>query len=54
MLEELQRLNCSSETIRGYIFAVREFAEHYGKSPEALGAEELRHYLAFLGPLDRK
>jgi integrase/recombinase XerD len=44
MLEELQRRNYSSETIRGYIFAVREFAEHYGKSPEALGAEELRHY----------
>ena len=43
MLEELQRRNYSSETIRGYIFAVREFAEQYSKPPEALGAEELRH-----------
>jgi integrase/recombinase XerD len=48
MLEELQRRNYSSETIRGYIFAVREFAEHYGQSPEALGAEELRHYQVHL------
>ncbi len=28
--------------------AVREFAEHYGKSPEVLGAEELRHYQVHL------
>lgn len=44
MLEELQRRNYSSETIRGYIFAAREFAEHYGESPEGMGAEELRQY----------
>ncbi len=43
MPEELQRRNYSSETIRGYIFAVRELAEHYNKSPEQMGAEELRH-----------
>jgi integrase/recombinase XerD len=48
MLEELQRRNYSSETIRGYIFAVREFAEHYGKSPERMGAEELRRYQVHL------
>ena len=48
MLEELQRRNYSSETIRGYIFAVREFAEHYGRSPEQLGAEELRRWQVFL------
>ncbi|HEX4170451.1 MAG TPA: phage integrase N-terminal SAM-like domain-containing protein, partial [Bryobacteraceae bacterium] len=44
MLEEVQRRNYSPETTCGYIFAVREFAEHYGKSPEQLGAEELRRY----------
>lgn len=44
MLEELRRRNYSSETVRGYIFAVREFAEHYRKSPEDVGAEELRQY----------
>jgi integrase/recombinase XerD len=48
MLEELQRRNYSSETIRGYIFAVREFAEHYGRSPEQLGAEELRGWQVYL------
>jgi len=48
MLEELQRRNYSSETVRGYIFAVREFAEYYRKSPELLGAEELRRYQVHL------
>jgi hypothetical protein len=27
---------------------VREFAEHYGRSPEGIGAEELRHYQVHL------
>lgn len=48
MLEEFQRLDYSSETIRGYIFAVREFAEHYAKSPEGTGTDELRHYQVHL------
>ena len=48
MLEEFQRRNYSSETIRGYIFAVRELAEHYNKSPEQMGVEELRHYQVHL------
>jgi site-specific recombinase XerD len=48
MLEELQRRNYSSETIRGCVFAVREFAEYYAKSPEELGAEEVRQYQVHL------
>jgi hypothetical protein len=44
MQDELQRRNYSSETVLGYIFAVREFAGYSGKSPEQLGAEELRQY----------
>ena len=48
MLEELQRRNYSSETIRLYISAVKEFAEHFGRSPERLGPEEIRQHQNYL------
>ena len=48
MLEELQRRNYSDHTIRHHLRAVTEFAEHFGKSPDKLGLEELRSYQVYL------
>lgn len=44
MLEELQRRNYSSETIRTYISAVKNYAEYFKQSPEKLGPEHIRQY----------
>ena len=44
MLEELQRRNYSPETIRAYLFAVKDFAAYLKKRPDQLGQEHLRQY----------
>ena len=48
MLEELQRRNYSQATIRAYLRAVQQFAQHFQKSPDKLGRSELRSYQAYL------
>jgi site-specific recombinase XerD len=48
MLEELQRRNYSSETIRAYINAVKHYAEHFNRSPEKLGPEHIRQYQLYM------
>jgi integrase/recombinase XerD len=48
MLHELQRRNYSPSTIRSYLGAVQQFAEHFHCSPERLGPEHLRRYQVFL------
>jgi integrase/recombinase XerD len=44
VLDELQRRNYSPATTRGYIHAIKQFAEYCGKSPEQLGGEEIRGF----------
>lgn len=44
MLEELQRRNFAPSTIRYYIRTVRDFAAYFHKSPDQLGAEQLRQF----------
>jgi integrase/recombinase XerD len=44
VLDELQRRNYSSETTRGYIHAITQFADYFGKSPEHLGGQEIRQF----------
>jgi integrase/recombinase XerD len=48
MLEELQRRNYSDSTARGYLGAVVAFAQYFGKPPDQLGPDDLRHYQAHL------
>jgi integrase/recombinase XerD len=51
MLEKLERRNYSDRTARGYISAVADFAQHFGKLPDQLGPDELRR-LPGLSPHD--
>ena len=48
MLEELQRRNFSSETIRGYLGTVERFAKYFGKPPDRLGPDHIRQWQAYL------
>jgi integrase/recombinase XerD len=49
MLEDLRIRNYSPSTVRACIRSVADFAEHFNKSPEKLGPEEIRsHQLSLL------
>ena len=44
MLEDLQRRNYNPDCIRGYVLAVEQFAHHFDKSPELMGAQEISQF----------
>jgi len=48
MLEDLQIRRYSPTTIRIYLRCIAEFAQHFGKPPDRLGAEHIRQYQLFL------
>lgn len=48
MREDLRLRNYSKHSEELYIFHARKFAEHYHKSPQFLGLNEIRSYLVFL------
>src|SRR6202789_240650 len=48
MLEDLRIRNYAPATVRCYVRSVAEFAQHFNKPPDQLGAEEIRRYQLFL------
>jgi integrase/recombinase XerD len=48
MLEELERRNYCPGTAKAYLFAVKQFAEHFHRAPDRLGAEHIREYQLYL------
>ena len=44
MVEDMQLRGLSEKTQEAYVGAVRQLAEHYGKSPQHIDDEELRQY----------
>ena len=48
LLEELQRRNYATGTIRLYLLHVAAFAQYFHRSPDQLGAEQIRRYQLFL------
>ena len=48
MIEELSRRNYAERTIKSYIAGVAAFARFHGRSPELLGADEIRKFQLYL------
>jgi len=48
MLEDMQLRGLSAGTQKAYLRAVRQLANHYNQSPDAISEEELRQYFLYL------
>jgi integrase/recombinase XerD len=48
MLEDLRIRNHAPSTVECYVRSVAEFAKHFKKSPDQLGAEEIRNWQLYL------
>ena len=48
MIEDMKLRNYAPRTIQVYVERVATFAKHFGKSPERLGAADVRAYLLSL------
>ena len=48
MIEDMQLRGLSEITQDRYVRAVRQLAEHYGKSPDKIAEEDLRRYFLYL------
>lgn len=48
LIENLKLRGLSENTIKSYVYAIVQYAEFFGRSPDKLGREELRRYLLYL------
>ncbi len=48
MVEDLKIRHFAPQTCYRYILAVEKFAQHFGRSPEDLGREQVREFLVYL------
>ena len=44
MLDELQRRNYAPRTVQTYLRILQNFARHFRRAPDRLGADQIRQY----------